>query len=89
MLDTLRRRLILLLRSRGILLMAYSRSCEILANSHDYIGCVCRRAKDGVAQQFELQGELVRKMVSIQEEILRKLEASLSEVKSSIHDQLA
>ena len=30
--------------------------------------------KDGAAQQLELQGELVRKMVSIQEEILRKLE---------------
>ncbi|MDB4864572.1 hypothetical protein OAI33_14890 [Pirellulaceae bacterium] len=36
--------------------------------------CECRRAKGGVAQQLELQGELVRKMVSIQEEILRKLE---------------
>ena len=36
--------------------------------------CVCLRAKDGAAWQLELQGELVRKMVSIQEEILRKLE---------------
>ena len=36
--------------------------------------CVCRRAKGGATQQLELQGELVRKMVSIQEEILRKLE---------------
>ena len=36
--------------------------------------CVCLRAKDGATQQLELQGELVRKMVSIQEEILRKLD---------------
>ena len=50
---------------------------------------MCLRAKDVATQQLELQGELVRKMVSIQEEILRKLEASLSEVKSCIHDQLA
>jgi len=36
--------------------------------------CVYLRAKDVATQQLELQGELVRKMVSIQEEILRKLE---------------
>lgn len=36
--------------------------------------CVCLRAKDDAAWPLELQGELVRKMVSIQEEILRQLE---------------
>ena len=30
---------------------------------------MCLMAKDGATQQLELQGELVRKMVSIQEEI--------------------
>ena len=39
--------------------------------------CVCLRAKDVATQQLELQGELVRKMVSIQEELPRKLEQDL------------
>ena len=58
-----------------ILLYGFKKVCEVLlARVVDPVITSHREFLVKLEQQLELQGELVRKMVSIQEEILRKLE---------------
>tara|TARA_R100001082_G_C4340464_1_gene149891 strand:- start:83 stop:319 length:237 start_codon:yes stop_codon:yes gene_type:complete len=58
-----------------ILLWAFKKVGEVLlARVVDPVITSHREFLVKLEQQLELQGELVRKMVSIQEEILRKLE---------------
>ena len=58
-----------------ILLYGFKKGGEVLlARVVDPVITSHREFLTKLEQQLELQGELVRKMVSIQEEILRKLE---------------
>ena len=57
-----------------ILLYGFKKVGVLLARVVDPVITSHREFLTKLEQQLELQGELVRKMVSIQEEILRKLE---------------